>query len=313
MNAFKLIVKHYERRRGYIMNDTKLNEIKTNFNKAQKKRQTTMAVIWGVSFVMFTGLLTYLLFLHDFEGAESQGAKIAAYTFPIVFMVGSVIGFVTSFNFVSEKPFIQHVFKSVIENINEEENTFYTFESYIKNSKERIKLIHDSGIFPSAAVFTNYEVTGYTKEQNKFTLYDLRLVSSNGQSTSVHHDGLLFEMDTLLQKTLQIRTQGKPYVKGVKYEKQQQVDRFSIYKPREDQNHHHDEQFLQFMQNEFNDQNIKQVYLSVNNNKIYLAISFKKHPGRKQKSLNADSIKNIETFFHKQFALINQLEETIEI
>ncbi|QWB96553.1 hypothetical protein KHQ89_03790 [Mycoplasmatota bacterium] len=295
------------------MNTAKLNEIKINFNKEQKSRRLTMAIVWSIVFLMFAGLLVYFLFSTVIEDLESDGPKFLFLILPIVFMAVSGIGFFVSFNFVSEKPFIKYVFKEVIEEMNSEDSTFYTFDSYIKNSKERINLIHQSRLFPSASVFTNYEISGYTKEQNKFKLYDLRLVSSNGQSTSVHFDGQFFEMDTLLQKNMQIRTQGKPFVKGFKYEKTQQVNRFSMFKIIGDQNTNHDDQFLEFMQNEFNDENIKQVFLSVINNKIYLAISYKKHQGRKQKTLNLESIKRIESFFRNQFALINKLEETIEI
>lgn len=286
--------------------ETEIDRLKTEFNEQQVVRRKTLRSVWGIllGITIIICVIFILVFPNQFK--DNETAWILP-TYGGVAIVTFLVGFFLSMNFKSEKPFFTTLYKELYEKINLDEGLYLEYEAYSKTAKTFNK---DGSLFPPyASASVKRHVKGLTNDDNQFNLYDCTLTTSNGKNTTVHFNGVYISIDKPLSTTIQIRTNGSPKRKHHKFDKQVEYTEFKVYKPETETMTSIDHALLQFMTRLKEDLNYKRLYLSIENNKINLALWYKKHPARKLTSINVNEVNAVYRYFLSELEMINKLEQ----
>ena len=278
--------------------------INKEFQNLQKKRMKKITKIWGKLLVITIILivLAIVIFPKQFNNAATVWILP---TYGGMALLGSLTGFLISIKYTSEKPFFEYLFPEIIQKINLNEGLYLEYEAYTKQDKEFNK---DGGLFTRfAAIRVRRRLVGYTEEQLKYKIYDCTMTTSSGNNKQTHFDGSYFIIDKSVLTKLQIRTNGSPKQKGVKFEKQDDIEDFRVYKELGVSSSNLDHKYLRFMESLKTDLNKKRIYLSVVEGQIHLAIWYRKHPIRKQKQVTLEVLNNYALNFLDDIKMINQL------
>jgi len=281
------------------------NEIKSAFDQAQNKKRKSFIIFLLIFEILTMAVMifSYIKLKQDqgFEDFIPETVYISVSIFSLLFL--SWLIFVFSKR-IYERPFIEIVYKHLIEHINRDFGLNYEFTSYEKNNKAQIENFLQSGLFSRSSIFVKFHIKGYTDNQYPFDLYNVRFVQSNGQSTTVPFDGIYSSIKTADQTTLQIRTKGKPYVKGVKFNKVEEKNYYTVFKPKDQMLNDVDKKYMELFKNLFNQNTMKDMYISVVDQKVVLAIKYHEDPFKKPKAFNLDILNQISDKLLKE---INQL------
>ena len=142
-----------------------------------------------------------------------------------------------------------------------------------------------------------------------FQIYNTTLVTSSGKNQQVHFDGIYYLVAKELNTVLQIRSNGSPKLKGVKFSRQNEFEDFKVYKLVDDTMTNIDYNLIRFYEKLIEREELKRVYLSVVKNQIHLGIWFKKHPLRKQKRIDLEKINQIYQLYMDQLQMIQSLSD----
>lgn len=255
--------------------------------KHSLKKEKLVSLFFSILTIVSIGLsLVIYAAIQNDGGFEIQGGALAYFLIWSIFYVLFILCAYAFSRYIYEKPFVEIVYPALIDQINVDEGQTYTYASYEKNNKAQINHFYKTGLFPRCAAFVKFHVSGFTKDQNPFDLYDVRLVQSNGQSTTVHFDGLLRVVKVAYDTNIQIRTQGKPHVKGVKYLKIDKLDELVIFKPEGQTLGEVDQSLIDLFKQIYDPNTMKHMYLSANHQQLALAIRYKKHPLVKPKKFD---------------------------
>lgn len=285
--------------------ESEFNEINNTLSSLLQERRRKLTKVWGFLLVFVIVLIIFfiVLFPKQFENGDTS------WILPIyggIALVGTLVGFLISVGFTSEKPYFEFLFPSIINKINMNEGLYLEYEAYEKQDKE---FNREGGLFTSfASVKIRRRVEGYTEEQFKYKIYDCTMTTSNGKSQQVHFDGIYFVLRKQVMTDLQIRSKGSPKRKGVKYTRQDNVDSFKVYKRSSDEFSNLDFKYLRFMDSLKVDLNYKAIYLSVVEGQIHLALTYKKHPCRKRKNLNLDVLNKYANHLLNEIKIVNDLQ-----
>lgn len=274
-------------------------KLKKDFNEAQRKKRKINTIIFLVLALMMVGMSIAIYFAvqNDTGFASQTGIMIYFLVWFIFFALFIGLAYVMS-KFVYEKPFVNIVYDKIIDQINVDEGQTYTYQAYEKNNKEQIERFYQTGLFPRSAAFVKFHINGFNQDQKRFDLYDVRLVQSNGQSTTILFDGLFRVLNVEYDTTLQVRTQGKPYLKGTKFRKVDVDNEFLVFKPEGQSANEIDQKLIAVIKSIYDRTTMKHIYLSVNNHQLALAIKHRKHPLVKPKKFD--------------MAVVNQYMEKIQ-
>lgn len=284
--------------------ETQYQSLKKKFDEAQYKKRKTSVIVFSILTIISIGLsLGLYVAIQNDGGFEIQGGAITYFLIWSIFYVLFIICAYAFSKYVYEKPFVEIVYSALIDQINVDEGQTYTYASYEKNNKTQINHFYETGLFPRCGAFVKYHISGFTKDQNPFDLYDVRLVQSNGQSTTVHFDGLLRVVKVAHDTNIQIRTQGKPHVKGVKYFKIDKHDELSVFKPEGQTMREVDQNLLDLFKQIYDPNTMKHMYLSVNQQQLALAIRYKKHPLVKPKKFDMSIVNQYLDKIQKEIEL----------
>jgi len=281
------------------------NIIKSAFEQAQNKKRkvfVTLSIIFE-TLASAAMVFSYVKLKQD-QGFEDFIPEVVYISVSVAsILVLSWLVFIFSKK-IFEKPFVEIVYKHLIEHINSDLGLNYAFSAYEKNNKEQIEKFLESGLFSRSSAFVKFHIKGYTDKQYPFDLYNVRLVQSNGQSTTIPFEGIYSIIKTTDQTTLQIRTKGKPYVKGLKFNKVEVKNYFTVFKPKDEELNDIDRKYMDIFKDLFNQNTIKDMYMSVINQKVVLAIKYQEDPFKKPKTFNLDVLNQISDKLLKE---INQL------
>ncbi|AIO18523.1 hypothetical protein KQ51_00643 [Candidatus Izimaplasma bacterium HR1] len=166
-------------------------------------------VIRGIELFAFLSALFACLIMY------LSTAKVGFYAIPIG--VGSLITLLTHL-------IVPSVYKGklVKEVVNKEVINLYNYENstnfdYLDKIKVRNNFNKEMGLFTRlASVSTRFQIIG-----EDINIMNCTLVTSNGKSSTVHFDGIYMIYKKMCSKTFQLRTKGRPKLKGVKFSKQE--------------------------------------------------------------------------------------------
>ncbi len=280
-----------------------LNE---QFKKEQLGRRKQLKKIWffflGLTIIIC--LILYLIFPNQFF--DGSTAWIMPVYGGLAFLT-TLIGYLISHNYNSEKPFFNYLYKEMYQKINLDQGLYLEYESYNKTEKTFNK---EDGLFTSFAnVNIRRFVKGYTLEQYTYKTYDCELTTSSGNNRQVHFNGIYFSIEKPLNTTIQIRSNGSPKIKGVKLSRLPEFTEFKVYKEADSSMSNLDHQLLRFASNLNQDPNIKKMYLGVYNNRLNLAVWYRKYNCRKHSKINIDVLNNAYNYFMSELDLITQLNQ----
>lgn len=279
--------------------------IQKEFMEVQNTRGKKLRKIWGVLLLAVIGIILLFLFIFPNQFLSSDTAWILP-TYGGIALVATIIGFLISLVLISEKPYFESVYPKIIQKINQIEDLYLEYEAYPKTGKE---FNINGGLFTRfASVRTKRKIEGYTEEQHKYSIYDCTMTTSSGNNQQTHFDGTYFLLRKTTNTTLQVRSNGSPKFKGVKFTLQEGSSNLKVYKKTEESVNSIDHLFIRFMEQLAENPNHKRVYLSVTGEEIHLGLWFKKDPTRRQKTFNIDVLNNYAKYFLSEYELCNKID-----
>lgn len=282
------------------------DKINVEYNKKISERRKKLKKIWGVLLVITLLVLVLLIVIFPNQFRDESTAWILP-VYGGMLLGTTLIGFLVSLNYISEKPAFEYLYPEIIKKMNETEDLFLEYFAY---EKEKSEFNHNGGLFTKyASVKNRRHVKGSSEEQYRFDIYDCTMTTSSGKNQQTHFDGLYYLIHKQVSTVLQVRSNGSPKLKGVKYDKQEQIENIRVFKEREQELNNTDYSYIRFIERLNDDTKYKRVYFSIVNNELHLALWYKKHPARKQKTLTYDSLEKIYEFFLDEYKLINQIAE----
>jgi hypothetical protein len=287
-----------------MFSKSEYERLSSQFNHSQKQRSAKLIKIWKRWLLLSIILLALSIGLLLSEIINDTVSLVAIIFFSVATIV-TLLGTLVSLNYTSEKPYYSVLFSEIIEKINQDDGVYIQYESYPKDTKE---LIVRGGLFTRyASVNTKRHMSGFTSEQLKYDIFETVLTTSNGNSQTTHFNGVYFVINNHTKTTLQLRSNGRPKRKGVKYEKVSNFDIIKGYKLVGEHVNNTDQMFYQFMTKLKQKDSIKYVYLSVLNDETHLGIWYRKRPTKKVKKLSIQACNDYYNYFKSEIALINEL------
>lgn len=287
-----------------MFTNSEYERLATQFNNAQKERSSKLVNLWKRLLFISSTLIALFLVLSITQVISETFFLVSIIVLSIAFVI-TLLGTLVSLNYTSEKPFFTTLYPDIIEKINQDDGVYLQYESYPKDTKETII---SGGLFTRyASVKTRRHVSGYTSDQLKFDVFDTTLTTSNGNSQTTHFNGMYFVLHSHARTILQLRSNGRPKRKGIKYEKISTFDALKGYKLEGEQVNNTDQMFYRFMTALKHKESIKYVYLSVLNDEIHLGLWYRKRPIKKVKKLSLQACNHYYDYFKSEIALINEL------
>ncbi len=278
--------------------------IKKEFDIEMKAQSKKIRRLWGSIFIV--SLLVSVGFIFLFPNQfKNSGTLWILPTYGGLAVLTGLIGYLISVKYVSEKPFFNVLFKRIYEKINLSLGLFLDYKAYEKKvGKEFNK---NGGLFTGmCSVKVRRHVSGYTKNQTKFDIYDCIMTTSNGKSQQTHFDGTYYIVHRSLNTIVQARTKGSPRIKGKKLFRRKEVTNLKYYTESDQMIDSKDRQIMEFYEKVIIDPNIKSVYMGTNRDEVHLAVWYRKHPARKNKNVSINVLNAYKDTFEAE---LNVLED----
>lgn len=270
----------------------------------QNTRRKKLKKIWGI--LLLIVLLVCGILIAIFPNQFSYGETV--WIMPVyggMAFITTLIGFLVSINYQSEKPFYEFLYPEIIQKVNMHEGLFLETESYVK---EKQLFNKNGGLFTSYASLNNrIIIKGNTEDQIPFEIFDTTLTTSNGKSQQVHFDGLYIVLRKQLNTSIQIRHNGSPKKKGVKYNRLSDYENYRVYKKEEESIQIIDSTLIRNYETLQSNPTYKKIYLGTTEDEVHLAIVYMKHPLRKQKGLTLEKLNYLARFILDEMTLLNNL------
>ncbi|AUD63744.1 hypothetical protein BK010_09125 [Tenericutes bacterium MO-XQ] len=280
--------------------------IKKEFNEKQKSRRTKLKNIWGILLFIFIAIFIAIMLIFQIYAKDDDIAYVF-YAFSGIAILITAVGLISSIRYTSSKPYFEYVFPNIVQKINDEEGLFLTYQAYPKQDKT---VNEKGGLFTRyASISTRRCLKGYSALQHTFTICDQTMTTSSGNTQVTHFDGSYVFLEKEGDTDIQIRTNGSPKLKGVKYEKVTNDSALKIYKPVGVEFKDLDRKYLSFMETLKKDDRYRHIYLSISKEGYHLALWYKKHPLRKKKPLSLEVLNQYQTDLMKEIMFVNMIDE----
>ncbi len=279
--------------------------INNEFKEVNRSKQKQLKTIWGTllgSVVLIVGILVFLFP----DLLEDRDTVWILPTYGGVLFVVTLVGFIISNNYLSEKPFFEFLYPQVINKLNMSDGHNFEYTAFEKGGKEFNKR---GGLFTGfASVKIKRHISGVSEQNHSFDIYDCTMITSSGNSQQTHFNGVYFILKKDINTTLQIRTNGSPKKKGIKYDKHKDIDDIKVYSEQGKTLMNIDHSYLNFMRKLRENENYNKVFLSIVNNEVHLGIWYKKHPARRHKSIDLNTLNQMIKYFQSEYKLINEID-----
>lgn len=278
--------------------------VNREFLYKQAERKQKIIKIWGylLAITIVVILIIIAVFPNQFKSSETVWILP---TYGGMLLLTTLVAFLVSFKYLSEKPFFEYLYSEIYKHINKTEHLNIEYKAY---DKDDITFNKAGGLFTSfASVKVKRHIKGETKEYKSFNIYDCMMTTSNGKSQQVHFDGVYLVLEKQANTTIQIRSNGAPKLKGLKFDKQDENEILKIFKEKGDYTTDIDKAYINFMNELSKKAEYRRVYMSIVDKEIHLALWYKKHPARKQKDISVDSINKSLNYFMSEYQLINDI------
>ena len=278
--------------------------INSEYKSKQATRRQKLVKVWGIllSLTIFIIVMFILIFPNQFNNGDT------AWVLPtyggIAFFI-TFFGFLISTKYQSGKPIYEFIFNEVIQKINMYEGLFLDYKAFDKEDRGFNKV---GGLFTNhATVRVKRHISGDTDEHHHFNIYDCSMTTSSGNSQQTHFSGVYFVLNRQFDTSLQIRTNGSPKLKGVKFDRQDGFEGLRVYKEREQSMTNIDHTLLTFMNKLSENEEYRRVYLSVVDGQMHLGLWYKKNPLGKEKVMTVEVLNRFATYFMSEYQMINNL------
>jgi len=272
-----------------------LSEYKVIQNEKMKKHKI-------ISVLLTITLTTILIFLYVMEFASTGPANILI---PVYFGIAiflSLIYISFSFGVGGTKAFYEFVVKKVIDKIN-----FHMELDLVYSSNKKTQFPHNkkSGLFSRhCRSVTRMYIKGKTSEDTEFELFELSLVTSNGKNQQTHLNGIYIVLKNNTKIVQQIRTHGRPHLKGTNYSKDETDSEYRVYTKEDMFVSDSDETYLDLFSRVMRDTEKQKGYLSVIENETHFAL----HPFKLYKYRRL-TLENINVVYDKMKWLIELVDK----
>jgi len=295
---------YFVRRSDLMFTSSEFDRINKEYKEKQNERRRKLKTIWGVllGITVFVLLLLIYIFPNQFDNEDTFWIMP---TYGGTALATTMIGFLITIKFTSEKPFFEYVYPEIYKKLNMTEELFFEYHGYEKQNRE---FNTKGGLFTRmASVKSRRHVKGATEDQIQFDIYDCTMTTSSGKSQQTHFDGTYIIIHKQLHSLLQVRTNGSPKMKGIKFDRKEEVDNIRAFKEKEKELSNLDLSYVRFIVRLSEDPQYKRIYFSIVDGEIHLALWHKKHPARKQKTFTVESLNNIYNVFFDEYKLINEM------
>lgn len=283
---------------------SEIDRITTEFKEKQKERNQQLKKIWGYLLILTIGLIVASLLIFPNQFSSETTAWILP-TYGSMILATTLIGYLVSINYISEKPVYEYLYNEVIEKINMHEGMFLAYTAY---DKEVTRFNKTGGLFTRYCnVKVKRHTKGDTENHHQFNIYDCTLSTSSGNSSQTHFNGVYITLHKRLNTSLQVRSHGAPKLKGVKFNKLQDVHQLRVYKPLEQELSNTDRVYITFMNKLYESGTYKRVYLSIVEDAVHIALVFVKHPTRKCKNITIQAMNKVAAQFMDEYHFVNEL------
>ncbi|BCR35461.1 hypothetical protein [Mariniplasma anaerobium] len=285
------------------------DRIQKEFKVRQISRKQKLIKIWGffLSIIIIAIVSLIVIFPKQFSNGDTVWILP---TYGGILLLGTLTGFLISLKYVSEKPFFEYLYDVIIDKINQHEGLFLKYTPYDKTSRDFNKT---GGLFtPYANVNVKRHIEGMTSDQHEFHIYDTMLTTSTNNGQQTHFDGIYFVLNKSTHTIVQVRTNGKPRVKGHKYVKVDTQSELNVFKEVDHNISSLDYKYLNFIEKLSQNLDIKRVYFSSVEHQLHLALWYKNHPGRKLKNISYETLNKLTEYFLSEFKLMEDLLEIDE-
>jgi len=278
--------------------------INIEYKKKQNERRKKLKMIWGILLSITISLILLFIFLfpNQFQNEDtvwilpSYGGMALAVT---------LIGYLITIKYISEKPFFEYLYPEIYQQLNMNEGLYLQYQSYEKKNKE---LNVSGGLFTrGASVVSRRHVKGVADNQIRFDVYDTTMTTSSGNSQQIHFDGTYIVIHQDVHTKVQVRSNGSPKLKGIKFDRKEEIEEMRVFKEKETDLNNLDFSYIRFMKDLNEKPQYKRVYLSIVQDEVHIALWHKKHPARKQKAVTLETINNIYNVFYNEYKFIHEV------
>lgn len=285
-----------------MFSNSEYDSISKRYFDLLKTRSTKAKKIWTSIFILYIGIMIGLLFIPDFVESKPWN-----WLYPIyggLIFIGLLVAIFVSYLGISEKPAMNYLYKEVYDKINFENRTFFSYSSYEKIKPE---FNNKGGLFSRyCRAEIKRHVSGVLKGGNNFDIYDLLLITGSGKNRTVHFNGTYFVIKNNYSSSLQVRTNGRPHKKGIKYNKVEDINDIKVFHEDGKMLSNLDYKYVRYVKELKTKLGLKKIYLSVTANEIHLAyIPVAKV--RKQRNLSIEKLNEIYDYFLNEVNIIEEI------
>ena len=158
-----------------------------------------------------------------------------------------------------------------------------------------------------ANVKTLRHVSGSTDNNEEFHLYDCQLTTSNGKSQTTHFNGIYIVIKKAHLHKFQVRSQGSPKLKGIKFKKDDTYTDQKVYVEEEQSLTDDMKRYISFFKSKLQHPLYKRLYFSTVEDEVHFAIWYRNHPARKLKVISLDSVNHVYAYFMNEYDIVNEL------
>lgn len=275
-----------------------LDEVK----KAAKKIRKVWATLLVLDLIITAITFGVLIFL----GTDVfHWLAILIASLPIVIIA---LGLLISIRFVSEKPTFTNLFPKIYQRISEEQSEYLQYQAY---PKDKWTFNKEGGLFVGfSQVTVKRHVRGRTKKGSSFELYQCQISSSNGKSQTVHFNGSYFVIPRRQSLYLQVRTNGSPALKGVKYSKVSDDKSMRIFIEKNKQEPSELSTYISIFQ-KIEMLNPMKLYMSVTHDAIHVAVEHHQKV-KKTVPLTIDALNTYAERFTTELTIPSLVESQID-
>jgi len=272
------------------------------YSKMVKARTKKISTIWSYVFLGFLVVMIVLPMIPDFLDKEPGWVLYIVYG-GLVF-IGLSIALIISIFSISDKPAFEYLYRMVYDKINQERDTYYKYEYF---EKEDFKFNSRGGIFSR---FCRYKIrrhiSGTSPEGNKFDIYDVTLITGSGKNQRTHFSGMYYVTRQSNNTNFQLRTNGKPHLKGVKFERFNDFTNIRVFIDEGKNMTNVEHKYMSTVDRLTRNLGAKKIYLSLTEDEVHLAAVPKVHI-RKQYNLSIDKMNKIYNDFLDEIKVIDDL------
>ncbi|MCK5812484.1 MAG: hypothetical protein KAG94_06260 [Clostridiales bacterium] len=165
----------------------------------------------------FVGFVLLVIFVGF--GILYSGENIFSPIFIIIiglFILVTLTYFIVLQHYSNKKLFYQYFYKAITEDVSKTLKIQLEYESPIKGNEYSRK----NGLFTEIATYkTRYRISYNNKNNGQITIYDSNIVTHTGKTTVVHFDGDYYVLEHSEDNAFQLRSNGSPKLKGMRFEK----------------------------------------------------------------------------------------------